>query len=239
MEDGVMASEDSPATRVGPAAYASWRASTLGAVTEQLERRLLLRLVGDLADQRVLDAGCGDGTLSLAMARLGVEVTGIDADSEMLAAARASADAAGIPVTFVQGRLDGLPFPEGSFDVVVAVTVLCFVRDADVALAEMARVLRPGGRLVIGELGRWSSWAVIRAIRGRLGHHVWSAVRHRTSGELRSLLEASGISPITVRGAVYYPPIGWLARRMAGLDDRLGHRTTVGAALIVIAGEKR
>ena len=52
-----------------------------------------------------------------------------------------------------------LPFGDRSFDIVSLITVLAFMPKPGLALAEIARVLRPGGRLVLGDLGKWSSWA--------------------------------------------------------------------------------
>ena len=79
---------DAP-TAIGPEAYASWRATPLGAITEGIEQCLILDLMGDLAGRRVLDAGCGDGALICAAASRGAAATGIDPDPAMLAAARA------------------------------------------------------------------------------------------------------------------------------------------------------
>ena len=80
----------------------------------------------------------------------------------MLTAAHTRAEGAHVQAAFVNGRLEQLPFAAASFDVMVAVTVLCFLTDASGAVRKMARVLRPGGRLVLGELGRWSLWAMVR-----------------------------------------------------------------------------
>jgi len=149
-----------------PDAYRRWRASRLGRVTDRLEEALLLELIGSPAGLRILDAGCGDGVLATALAEHGADVTGIDADPRMLAAARARAETRILPIAFADGDIGALPFPDASFDVVVAVTVLCFVPDTQHAVREMTRVLRPGGRLVIGELGRWNLWAAKRRIKG-------------------------------------------------------------------------
>ncbi len=81
-----------------------------------------------------------------------------DADVGMISEARRRGPLASIPLKFIVGQAQKLPFEDATFDRVIAVTVLCFVDDAGKAIAEMARVLRPRGRLVIGELGYWSLW---------------------------------------------------------------------------------
>lgn len=223
---------------IGPAPDVAWRNSGLGAITEALEQRGILELVGGAAGLRVLDAGCGDGGLACELAANGAEVTGVDAEPAMLLAARERASSAGIDVAFVESRLERLPFADDSFEVVVAVTVLCFVPDASAAVRELARVLRPGGRLVIGELGRYSVWAAIRRIRGWLGSRTWRAARFRTASDLRALAGQAGLTVEAVRGSVFYPPVALAARAMAPLDRRLGRRRTVGAAFVAVAASK-
>ena len=134
----------------------------------------------------------------------------------------------------MQGRVERLPFPDAAFDVVTAVTVLCFVPNAAGAVREMARVLRPGGRLVLGELGRWSLWAFIRRVRGWLGSRTWKMARFRTPADLSALAEGAGLSVAAIRGAVFYPPVGMLARALAPFDSWLGRLTTFGAAFIAM-----
>jgi len=103
------------------------------------------------------------------LARRGAQVIGIDASSSMIEAACRRSSAQHLDVTFYQARADAIPFADGTFDAVVAMTILCFVRDAAPEFQEIGRVLRPGGRLIIGELGRWSSWAASRRIRAWFG----------------------------------------------------------------------
>jgi hypothetical protein len=94
-------------------------------------------------------------------------------------------------------------------------------------MSEIARVLMPGGRLVIGELGRRSLWAAQRRMRGWLGHPVWRAVKFRTAADLRRLAEAAGLRVVTIHGAVHYPPSGVAARLLAPIDLWLGRETTL------------
>ena len=219
-------------------AYAGWRASTLGRITDRLEDALLRDLLGDVAGRAVLDLGCGDGKLAVRLAALGARVDGLDSDAAMLRAAASRAAAAEIGVDFVVGQAEALPFTAGRFDIVVAVTVLCFVSDAEAVFREIARVLRPGGAVVIGELGRWSLWALRRRIRGWLGNPLWRAARFHTEGELRRLAEGAGLEVRARRGAVFYPPVAALACAMAPLDPWLGRITAIGAAFVALRAEK-
>jgi SAM-dependent methyltransferase len=224
---------------VGPEAYTRWRGTTLGAVTEALEHRVILELAGSVDGARVLDLGCGDGLLTRTLAARGARTVGLDIDRAMLRAAIARAEAPPAQrAQFVQGRIEQLPFPDAVFDTVAAVTVLCFVPDPTTALREIARVLRPGGHMVIGDLGRWSAWAVWRRVRAWLGSRLWRAVHFRTVAELSALVERAGMSVVAARGSVYYPPVGFLARALAHLDRWLGPLTTAGAAFIALAAMK-
>ena len=219
-------------------AYAGWRASTLGRITDRLEDALLRDMLGDVAGCAVLDLGCGDGKLAVRLAALGARVVGLDADPAMLRAAASRAAAAGVGMDFAAGRARTLPFPDRRFDIVVAVTVLCFVPDAEAAFREIARVLQPGGAVVIGELGRWSLWALRRRIRGWLGNRLWRAARFRTVGELRRLAAGAGLEVRAIRGAVFYPPVAALAWAMAPLDSPLGQITAIGGAFVALRAEK-
>jgi SAM-dependent methyltransferase len=105
---------------------------------------------------RVLDVGCGPGHLANRLARdHGLEVTGLDLDPMMVERARANAVQTVVAErrpTFVVGGVAALPFPEGSFDLVVSSLSMHHWADATTGLAEIGRVLRPGGRAVIWDI---------------------------------------------------------------------------------------
>jgi SAM-dependent methyltransferase len=104
-------------------------------------------------DDFVLDLGCGGGeALRLIAQRAWRGVAhGVDASSLMLTrAARANREAvAGRRIRLVEARFEALPFPDGAFDKVLAVNVMYFWHDLDAIVAEIRRVLRPGGRLIV------------------------------------------------------------------------------------------
>ena len=106
--------------------------------------------------ERVVDVGCGGGIDSLIAAKMvgpRGEVVGVDMTPEMLAKARSSAAAARIRnVEFREGFGESLPVEDGWADVVISNGVLNLMPDKDAALREMARVLKPGGRLQVGDI---------------------------------------------------------------------------------------
>ncbi len=219
---------------VSPIAYTRWRSTSLGQITESLEQKRLLQLAGDVVGKRVLEIGCGDGELLRRLVSDGADVTGIDVDQNMLTVAIAKAPNARI----LRANACSLPFEADTFDLVFANTVLCLVPDRNIALTEAYRVLRPGGQLIVGELGLWSLWALIRRVKGALGSQLWRHAHFVTRRSLTIEFEQVGLTPVTCRGSVYYPPCGLAARLLAPLDIWLGQMTTFGAAYIGAVAEK-
>jgi SAM-dependent methyltransferase len=144
----------------------------------------------------------------------------------------------GADIVFQVANAERLPFRPEQFDIVTAITILCFVADAHPALQEIARVLKPGGRLVIGELGKWSPWAAGRRIRAWLGSPLWHQGRFRTANELRDLAEQANLVVETVRGAIYYPRWAPAAHWLNPYDPDLGRLTTLSAAFVALSASK-
>ena len=163
----------------------------------------MLDLAGPLAGLEVLDVGCGDGAYALAAAGAGARVTGVDASPKAVEAARRRAAGAGLEAAFLVGAGNKLPFAAEQLDVVLAVTVLCFVPDPEEAVAEMARILRPGGLLVLADLGRCSPWAAWRRMRGWAGNATWRRARFWTLSDLRALVHGAGLEPARWRAAAF------------------------------------
>ena len=103
---------------------------------------------------------------------------------------------------FVAGDAAALPFLDGSFDAAAAVTVLEFVEEPQAVLAEMARVVRPGGRLVVGALNRFSPLSIKRVL---CGSRLAGRARAVTVWELRELLDPLGAA--RVRACCFVPPL--------------------------------
>jgi ubiquinone/menaquinone biosynthesis C-methylase UbiE len=110
-------------------------------------RPAILALAGNVAGQRILDAGCGSGPLFEALRDRGAIVTGFDKSTGMLELARRRlGDGADLQVADLGSPL---PFPDGAFDDVIACLVLHYLEDWTEPLAELRRVLKPGGRLIV------------------------------------------------------------------------------------------
>jgi SAM-dependent methyltransferase len=109
------------------------------------------------AGEAVLDLGCGAGFDAFVAARLvgpSGRVAGVDLSPEMLACAETARGAAGLPrAEFREAAVEALPFPDADFDVAISNGVLNLIPDKPAALAEIFRVLKPGGRLQACDMG--------------------------------------------------------------------------------------
>jgi SAM-dependent methyltransferase len=143
-------------------------------------------------DERALDVGTGAGALALALAPLVREVVGIDRVPELLELARERAAAFG-NVELVEGDAAALPFPDSSFDLGATMRTLHHVPRPELVLAELTRVTRPGGRvLVVDQLGSMDpleSIALDRFEHARDSSHT----RLLPEIDLRQLFEANGL----------------------------------------------
>lgn len=198
-------------------AYDAWFETGLGSASHRIELRLVAALAVPKPGERALDVGCGTGIYTAWLAEQGLEVAGLDNDPVMLAAAREKAPAARLQL----GDATALPFADDEFDLTLAVTLFCFL-DAEqrrAAARELLRVVRPGGRAVIGELARYSLWAAQRRIKGWQGPSLWRHAHFTTATELRQLLQAAGGTAITTRYALYLPP--WDTRALVERADTI------------------
>jgi SAM-dependent methyltransferase len=98
---------------------------------------------------RVLDVACGTGNLSLAAARAGAIVTGLDIAPNLIETARKRTSDAGLKIAYDEGDAEQLPYADASFDSVVTMFGAMFAPQPDKAAAEMLRVCRPGGRIAM------------------------------------------------------------------------------------------
>lgn len=118
-------------------------------------KRRLVRLAAVRPGDRALDLCCGTGDIAFALARAGAEVTGLDFSKEMLAVAEnRRARTATKHLTFLEGDAQNLPFADQCFDVITVGYGLRNLTRWEVGLSEMARVARPGARLLVLDFGK-------------------------------------------------------------------------------------
>lgn len=144
---------------------------------------------------RVADLGCGDGYLAVETSRWASEVIGIDRSSEMLASARALAKRRKARnITWKRGSLDKVPLPDDSVDVALLSQALRHAPDPAAAVAEAARIIAPGGRVLILELREHDeAW-----VREQLGEQALGF----SEAKLQQLLTACGLVDVrTMLGA--------------------------------------
>lgn len=152
----------------------------------EIEEPIVREILGPLSPGVALDAACGTGRYTDYLAKQGHRVIGVDSSPDMLAHARARVPNAELR----QGDLRQLPLPDDHVDVVVCALALTHLPDVGPALTEFARVLRPGGHLVITdvhhELVALGSVPRIRSAAGDPG--LLPAFRHRAGDYLRVAL---------------------------------------------------
>lgn len=104
--------------------------------------------------ERVLDAACGSRNLTIPAARTGADVTGLDLIPELLDAASRWAEREQLSIQLDEGNAEALPYPDGHFDVVLSMFGVMFAARPDKVMEELARVIRPGGRVALANWTR-------------------------------------------------------------------------------------
>ncbi len=175
------------------------------------------RSVRPLAGKRALDVGCGAGLLCEPLARLGGEVTGVDAAAENVAAAAAHAAGGGLSIDYRHGDIAELAL--GQFDLVCSMEVIEHVADKAAFIAALGKCLAPGGLMVLSTPNRTAKARLLMVEAAeRLGMvprgtHHWDDFI--TPDELRELLDAAGLAMGQPRG------IGWSPLAGLHLSDDL------------------
>ncbi len=181
-----------------PDAYDRWFTTPIGRVVKKVEGDLLLDLLQPQPGECILDAGCGTGIFTLDFLSLGSRVIGLDHSLPMLV--RAAQKTLPRPFPRVAGDLLDLPFPGGLFDKSVSVTALEFIPQGSRAVAELFRVTKPGGRILVATLNSLSPWASRRQAEARKRSSIFSSAVFRSPEELAALAPVEGM----MRTAVHF-----------------------------------
>jgi SAM-dependent methyltransferase len=185
----------------------------------RLEDWLERLLPKDGAGRRILDVGCGTGHHLTWLRDRGFDVAGVDGSAEMLAHARS----ANPGVELHQADVEHLPFPDGSFDAVLCVEVLRYLSDPGPCLREAARVLRPGGVLLVtaAPLLSLNGYWLVNRLAAMLPFVRLVQLRQffTTSARLQRQVRDAGFAGSEVHG-VYSGPLNWVERLVPWLLPR-------------------
>jgi len=181
-----------------PEKYDQWFTTPIGTLVKKYEGELILDLLRPGQGEIILDAGCGTGGFTLDILSFGLHVIGLDISLPMLM--RAAQKAKGYPFQMVLADMSNLPFQENSFDKVVSVTALEFIKDAKDAVRELFRVTKKGGCIVVATLNSLSPWASRRRAEAKKGHSLFEKAIFRSPDELRSLAPVDGM----IRTAIHF-----------------------------------
>lgn len=166
----------------------------------------LLRIAGLQPAERVLDVACGTGLIArLAAEQVGPtgSVTGIDVAPDMIDVARGVPSPSGAHIEWHVGDATSLEFPDDSYDVVLCQMGLMFIEDRRAALAEMRRVLAPGGRLVVNTPGtiqptfELMEQAIVDHISPQLGGFVRAVFSMHDPDAVAALLREAGLDDVS------------------------------------------
>jgi len=177
--------------------YDAWYDTAAGRVLFDLEVGALAPLLEDVNGVR-LEVGVGSGRFARTLA--------IDVGLDPAQAPLELAAARGLCV--VRGVGEQLPFRDGAFGIVLLVVTLCFADSPAHLLVEVGRVLRPGGRLVIGLVPLDSAWGRFYEEKGRAGHAFYRHARFLSLAEHYQLLGEAGFTIVDSRSTLLQPPTG-------------------------------
>lgn len=150
---------------------ATWMSGDYGHFATYLEPGALefLSRIGIEPGMRVLDVACGAGQTAIPMSRAGAKVTGIDIATNLIEQARARAQAENLDVRFDEGDAEMLPYEDASFDIVFSLIGAMFAPRPELVAAEMVRVCRPGGKII---MGNWTPAGFVGQMFKTQGKHV-------------------------------------------------------------------
>ncbi len=185
------------------------------------------RIAPDWRSARVLDLGCGGGFMAEALARRGAIVTGVDPSVASLDAARRHAQREGLSIGYLEGTGEKIPLESASMDRVVCVDVLEHVENLGRVIAEVSRVLRPGGLFFFdtfnrSRFARFMMITISERVLRLLPRGSHDPSKFTRPEELRALLTANGLA-----AAARFIGMG-IVRINRHLDPELGLTSSTG-----------
>jgi SAM-dependent methyltransferase len=198
--------------------YDAWYDTPQGRLLFGLELACVAPLLAETPYPR-LEVGVGPGRFAAA---LGLDI-GLDPAAVPL---RLASDRG---VRAVRGTGEQLPFANGAFGAVVVVVTICFADDPAMLVREARRVLRPGGKLVLGAVPADSAWGCSYQDKGRSGHSFYRFAHFSTLAEHRQLLEDGGFELTAARSTLLQAPPDVL------LEEPVREGALPGAGFVALA----
>lgn len=202
-------------------AYDRWYDRPWGAYATRIEHQLLLDAIPTVDGQLVCDAGSGTGRFAQRLEQHGAHVSGVDRDRAALDIATQRIDG-----TLIEADVHALPFADDTFDATFAVTVCEFTASPEATIAELARITRPGGHVVIGSLNPHSPWGWWN--RRQFHQPPWNTARFLNRDELIGIGARHGT--VTWRDAIYMPTALPLMNRWGSWLEQFGRRVAPKSA---------
>ncbi len=188
--------------------YADWYQTPRGNYVGENEYSCLKNNIGDCSGKKIIEVGCGTGFFLRRFAEQAQETVGFDLTAGMLSRGRKIAEAEGLKINFIQGDiLKGLPFQDDYFDIVYSNSMIEFfsdIKEAKKALEEMWRVLKPGGKFVIGVLNKESTWAYKRTAETMEKDTIFSEGKFYSWAEFNKLMQNFG--EVKIESTLFVPP---------------------------------
>ncbi len=213
--------------------YDNFCQTPLGHYVDTVEHGLIADLAQPRPGERAIDLGCGTGAYTLWLNDVGTHVTGVDVSRRMLEVA--GRKCGGVPL--IQADLRKLPFPDGTFDIALCNLALEFIEKPAEVMAEIYRILKPGGRLIAGFIGKCSPWAQKYIRRGQEDPtSVYHGAHFFTYTDIKEL---GWGDPVAARFGLYVSPelfdiaTAWDIERAHGQFSQ-----EMGAGFIAVRWEK-
>ena len=220
--------------------YDDWYKTPLGNFADTVENNLIFKYLPELNGKKLLDVGCGTGHYSIRAYSRGATVTGMDFSEKMLYIAKEKAKLLSIPLNFILGDMDNIPFNDNTFDVVISVTSLEFSKNPKNPLKEFLRVLKPGCKAVIGVLSKTSLWSKKRIKQAYSPDNIYFYAHFFEPKELKNLLIEAGFKSVIIDSSLFLPPNdNYTLPKFVFLREFLGrYFTPLKGAFIVGVGRK-
>lgn len=174
-----------------PDRYNQWFETPIGRLVKKYEAGLVRQMLRPQKNDYLLDVGCGTGVFTRDFLAAGASVVGLDISRPMLkVACKGFNNQLFIPIL---GNMERLPFASGSFDKVCSMTALEFVDNAQLAVAELSRVTKTGGIVVLSTLNSMSPWARRRRLKAQQGHNIFENMILRSPDQMRRLVPGGAV----------------------------------------------